>query len=156
LLDLVIVGAAVAAGVGGWRLGLVARAFAWVGVFAALAIAINYVPRVVTNLGGTSADDRVGGAVLFLFLAASIGQAIGLFVGLLARRAFPLRTPLPRWDRVAGASLGVCGVLALTWMVIPSLATAQGWPARLSRSSWMVATIERVAPRQPAKFAAWG
>jgi hypothetical protein len=156
LLDIVIVGAAILAGVGGWRLGLVARAFAWAGVFAGLAIAINYVPQVVTNLGGTSADDRVGVAILFLFLAASMGQAIGLFVGLLARRVFPLRTPLPRWDRLAGASLGVCGVLVLTWMVIPSLATAQGWPARLSRNSWVVATIQRVAPRQPSKFAAWG
>jgi S1-C subfamily serine protease len=156
LLDVVIVGAAVAAGFGGWRMGLVARAFAWVGVFAALAIAINYVPQVVTNLGGTSADDRVGVAILFLFLAASIGQAIGLFVGLMAHRAFPLRTPLPRWDRIAGAALGVSGVAVLTWMVIPSLATAQGWPARMSRDSWVVATIQRIAPRQPAKFAAWG
>ena len=156
LLDVVIVGAAVAAGFGGWRLGLVARAFAWAGVFAALAIAINYVPQVVTNLGGTSADDRVGVAILFLFLAASIGQAVGLLVGLVARRAFPLRTPLPLWDRIAGATLGASGVLVLTWMVIPSLATAQGWPARLSRDSWVVATIQRVAPRQPSKFAKWG
>jgi trypsin-like peptidase/colicin V production protein len=156
LLDVVIVGAAVAAGFGGWRLGLVARAFAWAGVFAALAIGINYVPQVVTNLGGTSADDRVGVAIVFLFLVASTGQAVGLFAGLLARRVFPLRTPMPRWDRIAGATLGVSGVLVLTWMVIPSLATAQGWPARLSRSSWVVATIQRFAPRQPSKFAAWG
>jgi S1-C subfamily serine protease len=156
LLDVVIVGAAVAAGFGGWRLGLVARAFAWAGVFAGLAIGINYVPQVVTNLGGTTADDRVGVAILFLFLVASLGQAVGLFVGLLAHRAFPMRTPLPRWDRIAGATLGVSGVLVLTWMVIPSLATAQGWPARLSRDSWVVSTIDRIGPRQPSKFAAWG
>jgi S1-C subfamily serine protease len=156
LLDVVIVAAAVAAGFGGWRLGLIARAFAWAGVFAGLAIGINYVPQVVTNLGGTSADDRVGVAILFLFLVATLGQAVGLFVGLLAHRAFPMRTPLPRWDRIAGATLGVLGVLVLTWMIIPSLATAQGWPARLSRDSWVVATIDRIAPRQPSKFAAWG
>jgi hypothetical protein len=156
LLDVVIVVAAVAAGCGGWRLGLVARAFAWAGVFVALAIAVNYVPQVVTNLGGTSADDRVGVAILFLFLVASLGQAVGLFVGLLARRFFPLSNPLPRWDRIAGATLGVSGVLVLTWMVIPSLATAQGWPARWARDSWVVATIQRIAPRQPSKFAAWG
>jgi hypothetical protein len=156
LLDVVIVGAAVAAGFGGWRLGLVARAFAWAGVFVALAIGINYVPQVVTNLGGTSADDRVGVAIVFLFLVALLGQAVGLFVGLLARRIFPLPTPLPRWDRLAGAMLGVSGVLVLTWMVIPSLATAQGWPARMARDSWVVGTIQRIAPRQPSKFASWG
>jgi len=40
--------------------------------------------------------------------------------------------------------------------VIPSLATAQGWPARWARDSWVVGTIQRIAPRQPSKFAAWG
>ena len=63
---------------------------------------------------------------------------------------------MPLWDRIAGATAGPLGLLVLTWLVIPSLATAQGWPARMARDSWMVAAIQRVAPRQPAKFAAWG
>jgi S1-C subfamily serine protease len=41
-------------------------------------------------------------------------------------------------------------------MVIPSFATAKGWPARMARSSTIVAAIERWAPRQPERFAAWG
>jgi S1-C subfamily serine protease len=41
-------------------------------------------------------------------------------------------------------------------MTIPSLATAQGWPARAARGSAIVAAIDNVAPKQPARFAAWG
>jgi Trypsin-like peptidase domain/Colicin V production protein len=155
-LDVAIIATALGAGFGGWRLGLVARVFAWAGVFTGLAIGVNFVPKVVTALGGTTADGRIGVALLFLFLVAAIGQAFGLVIGLLVHRVFPMPNPLPLWDRLAGASAGVLGLLVLTWLVIPSLATAQGWPARMARGSWMVAAIQRVAPRQPAQFAAWG
>ncbi len=155
-LDLAIVAVAIGAGFGGWRLGLVARVFAWAGVFTGLAIGVNFVPKVVTGLGGTSTNDRVGVALLFLILVASIGQAFGLLIGLLVHRVFPISNPLPLWDKIAGASAGTIGLLVLTWLVIPSLATAQGWPARMARDSWMVAAIQRLAPQQPARFAAWG
>ncbi len=155
-LDLVIIAVAIGAGLGGWRLGLIARVFAWAGVFTGLAIGINFVPKVVTNFGGSSVDDRIGVALLFLLLVASIGQAFGLMVGLLVHRVFPIANPLPLWDRIAGAAAGVLGLLVLVWLVIPSFATAQGWPSRLARDSWLVAAIQRVAPSQPAQSAAWG
>lgn len=155
-LDVAIIATALLAGFGGWRLGLVARLFAWAGVFTGLAIGVNFVPKVVTALGGNSADDRIGAALLFLFLVASIGQAFGLIIGLLVHRVFPLPTPLPLWDRIAGATAGALGLLALTWLGIPSLATAQGWPARMSRDSFMVAAIQEIAPKQPSLFASWG
>jgi Trypsin-like peptidase domain/Colicin V production protein len=155
-LDVAIIAGASVAGIGGWRLGLVARVFAWAGVFTGLAIGVNFVPRVVTALGGTSSDGRIGVALLFLLLVASIGQAFGLVLGLLVHRVFPLPSPLPLWDRIAGASIGTLGLLVLTWLVIPSLATAQGWPARMARDSWVVAAIQGIAPRQPSRFAAWG
>ncbi len=155
-LDLAIIATALGAAIGGWRLGLVARVFAWAGVFTGLAIGVNFVPRIVTGLGGTTADGRIGAALLFLFLVASIGQAFGLLIGLLVHRVFPMPSPLPLWDRIAGAAAGTLGLLILTWLVIPSLASAQGWPARMARDSWVVAAIQRVAPRQPSQFAAWG
>lgn len=155
-LDVAIIAAAIGAAIGGWRLGFVARVFAWAGVGAALVIAIRFVPRVVTAFGGTSADDRVTVAVLFLILVATIGQAIGLGLGLLVHRAFPLSQPMPAWDRTAGAVVGVAGVLLLVWMTIPSFATAKGWPARMARDSFVVSEVERFGPEQPAQFAAWG
>ncbi len=106
LIDLVIIAALIGTGIGGWRLGLVARAFAWAGVITGLAIGVNFVPRVVTGLGGTTPDSRVGVALLFLFLVGSIGQAFGLVLGLLVHRVFPISNPLPLWDRDRGRGDG--------------------------------------------------
>jgi len=156
VLDVVVVTAAFGAGFGGWRLGFIARVFAWAGVALALIIGVHFVPRIVTDFGGTNADNRVTVALLFLVFLATVGQALGLATGLVVHRAFPLRVPLPEWDRFAGAFVGVVGVLVLVWMVTPSLATAKGWPARLARGSWIVARIDQFAPHQPAQFAAWG
>jgi hypothetical protein len=156
LLDVAIIVAAIAAAYGGWRLGFIARVLAWAGVALALAVGIHFVPQVVTDFGGTSPDDRVTVALLFLVLVATLGQALGLGVGLFVNRASPRTGPMPVWDRAAGAAIGAVGVLVLVWMVIPSLATAQGWPARMARGSWVVGAIDRYAPAQPARFAAWG
>ena len=155
-LDLVVLVLILGAGVGGWRLGFVARVFAWAGVAVALALGIRFVPKIVTVFGGDKPQNRASVAVLFLVLVALLGQTLGLGVGGVVHRATPGRRRLPRWDRLAGTAIGVFGVLALLWMVIPSLATAKGWPARMARGSTIVAAIERWAPTQPARFAAWG
>lgn len=152
--DVVIVAVAAAAAAGGWRLGFLARLLGWVGVAVGLGIGILTVPGVVTRFGGTTADDRVTVALVFLVLVATVGQGLGLAVGALLPRVRPPGTALA--DRVAGALLGVTGVLALVWMVVPSLATAEGWPARAARGSSVVAFLDRVAPEQPERFAAWG
>jgi S1-C subfamily serine protease len=81
---------------------------------------------------------------------------VGLGVGVLARHYTGPTRAMPRWDRVAGAGVGIVGVLALVWMTIPSLATAKGWPARMARDSAIVELVERIGPEQPAQFAAWG
>jgi hypothetical protein len=93
---------------------------------------------------------------LFLVLVATLGQGVGLAVGALVHRIRPEVRGLPSWDRAAGAALGIAGVLTLLWMTIPSLATAQGWPARAARGSAVVHWIDDYAPKQPSRFAAWG
>ena len=144
-LDVAIIATALGAGFGGWRLGLVARVFAWAGVFTGLAIGVQL--RAAGSspaLGGNSADDRIGVALLFLFLVASIGQAFGLVIGLLGAPRVPDRRTRCRSGTGSPArAAGALGLLVLTWLVIPSLATAQGWPARMARDSWMVAAIQR-------------
>ena len=117
----------------------------------------RFVPRVVTAFGGTRPENRASVAVLFLVLAATLGQTLGLALGALVHRvAADAASRCPRWDRLAGAAIGAFGVLVLLWMVIPSFATAKGWPARMARGSTIVAAIERWAPKQPSRFAAWG
>ncbi len=155
-LDLVVLVLILGAAVGGWRLGFLARVIAWAGVVVGLAIGVHFVTHIVTTFGGTRPENRASVAVAFLVLSAIVGQTIGLALGALAHRVIPMRSPLPRVDRLAGAAIGAVGVLVLLWMVIPSLATAKGWPARMARGSTIVAAIQRWAPRQPARFAAWG
>ena len=128
---------------------------AWVGIVAGLAVGAHFLPSVVTSFGGTP-EGRATVAVLFLVLVSTVGQTVGLALGRLAHRVIPMPKPLPRWDRFAGAAVGVFGVLVLVWMFIPSFATTKGWPARMARGSAIVAAIERWAPAQPARFAAWG
>jgi S1-C subfamily serine protease len=154
-LDVVVLVLAVGAAIGGWRLGFAARVLGWAGVVAGLAVGVQFVPRIVTVFGGTRAENRATVAMLFLLLVATLGQTLGLVLGTLVRRVSPV-AKLPRWDRAAGAAVGALGVLALLWMVIPSLATARGWPARMARTSSIVAAIQRLAPKQPPRFAAWG
>ena len=155
-LDVAILVAALVAGIGGWRFGFISRVFAWCGVAVALAVGIPHLPRVVTAFGGTNADDRVTVAGLFLLVVATLGQAVGLGVGVLMQRLSKSTKPLPRWDRAAGAAVGTVGVVALVWMMIPSLAMARGWPARMSRDSAIVGVIDGLAPAQPAQFAIVG
>ena len=120
-----------------------------------MAVGAHFLPRVVTAFGGTRPENRATVAVLFLLVASTLGQTLGLALGRYAHRVFPMASPLPRWDRVAGAALGVFGVLVLVWMFIPSFASTKGWPARMVRGSTIVAAIERWAPGQPSRFAAW-
>jgi len=155
-LDFVVVVLAFGAAVGGWRLGFIARALGWIGVAAGLLFASRFVPRVVTTFGGFRPENRAAVAVGFLLLASALGQTVGLGFGALLHRVVPMSAPLPRWDRIAGAVIGAAGVVVLLWMLIPSLATAKGWPARMARGSSIVAAIERWGPTQPARFAAWG
>jgi S1-C subfamily serine protease len=155
-LDLAIVVAAVGAGVGGWRFGFVARVLAWCGLAAGLLFGVATVPNVVTDFGGTSPEHRVTVALLFLACIATIGHALGLTVSLLVHRAAGASRSLPRWDRAAGAAVGVGGVLCFVWMMIPSLAMAAGWPARLTRDSAVVDVVDEYSPRQPKQFAMVG
>ena len=127
-LDLVILLAALIAGVGGWRFGFFARVLTWCGVAVGLLVGIPYVPRVVTAFGGTSVDSRVTVAVLFLVLVATLGHALGLGISAIGHR-LALAKPLARWDRLAGAAIGAVGVVAFVWIMIPSLTLAEGWPA---------------------------
>lgn len=154
LLDVAIALAAIAAGVGGWRLGVLARALAWVGVAVGLLIAVPFVVPVVDRFGGTDADTRTTVALVFLVLCSAAGQAAGLWAsfGLERRRT---RRGLSIGERGAGAALGAFGVLVIVWMMLPSLSVAAGWPNRAARSSAIVAFLDEVAPEPPGVFADW-
>ena len=155
-LDGVVVVVVLLAGIGGWRFGFVARVLAWCGIAVALVVGFHFVPRVVTSFGGTSADDRVTVAVLFLVLVATLGQTAGFGLGVLAHRRSRAARTLPTWDRVTGATVGVLGVVVVTWILAPALGSAKGWSARQAHGSAVLGLLDDFSPEQPPQFAALG
>ena len=58
---------------------------------------------------------------------------------------------LRRGDRIAGAAVGVAGVLLVMWLLIPALAGSPGWTARAVRDSVVARAIDRIAPDPPSE-----
>ena len=147
-LDLVILAAAVAAAVGGHRLGLVARATSWLGMVVGIAVAARAIGPVARSIEGAG-DARLllTGAGLLLG-GAFLGQAVGLLIG--ARLHYALPSGRAREvDRSAGAVMGVLGVVVAVWLLTPAMARVQGSAARLARQSTITRTLADVLPAAP-------
>ena len=129
----ILVFAALAA-LGGWRMGFLARVFSWLGMGAGLFVAVRFLPDVVSffNLSGSVA--RVALAIVVLLGGAFIGQGLGLMVGSRLHSVLPfggVRT----LDRAVGSVLGVVGILAVLWLLAPSLAAVPGPVSELTPGS---------------------
>ncbi|HEX5586140.1 MAG TPA: MarP family serine protease [Acidimicrobiia bacterium] len=156
-LDLVVVLAAVAAGMLGYRLGFVRRGFSWVGLAAGTVLAVALVDDVADALRASPPRTRLLASLAFVVLLATIGQGIGFAIGsALHQRLGRAGAGVRQGDRVAGAALGVFGVLALMWLLIPALASSPGWPAGAVRNSAVARAIDRLAPPPPDQASTLG
>jgi S1-C subfamily serine protease len=147
LLDLTIIGLALSAGLGGYRLGLVARALSWAGMAIGIALAARFLPDVISHVQGPDPSARLLLAIGVLLGGAFLGQALGLLVGSKVHLVLPPGSrPL---DRGAGAITGVLGVLLGVWLLLPTLAEVPGTVARQARSSRITRFVAAVAPAPP-------
>jgi len=150
LLDALIVAAGIAAVVAGYRLGFVARVLSWTGLALGVFLAVVYIDDLVDALSQTDARTRLVAALLFVVGLAFIGQAAGFAAGGLVRSRVRVRGLALRADRVAGAALGVVGVLVMVWLATPALTSAPGWPAEAAQGSVIVRRVAALAPDPPA------
>jgi S1-C subfamily serine protease len=148
LLDLLIIVAAVSAGIGGFRLGLLARAASWIGLAVGLAIAARVLPSLIAQFQGTDSGSRLLVAAGVLMGGAFIGQGIGLLVGSHVLRYIP-HGPLRQFDRAAGGLVGMLGVLVAIWLLVPAMADVPGWASQQARSSKLARFIDDTAPPPP-------
>ena len=151
-LDLLILAGVVGAAVGGFRLGFVARSTSWAGMAVGLVLAAIAVPRVLERVQGGD-QQLLLLAVVILFAGAFLGQAAGLAIG----RQLSLGIETGRGhalDQVAGAVAGVVGVFVLLWLILPTMATVPGWPARQARSSALAGWLHGALPDAPDAFLA--
>src|SRR5579875_1309436 len=148
-LDLIVVVAAVMAAVGGYRLGFIGRVISWLGLALGFYVAVRFLPTVVNDLPSASAGTLVAVAVVMLVGGAMVGQAVGLLAGGRLHHVLPLG-PVRLVDRAVGAAVGAAGIIAILWLLIPSLAAVPGWPARAVSGSTISRWVSRDLPTPPS------
>lgn len=146
LLDLVIVVAAVAYGIGGFRHGAVVGALSMIGFFGGAAIGA----QLAEPLGSRLADGRaqVPVAILCVLMLAMIGQLIGAWIaGRLRAKLVSGRGRV--LDSGVGTGLGIASVLIVAWMVAVPLASSP-YPQLSSEAthSSIVRAVNEVMPAE--------
>lgn len=148
-LDLLLLGFALAAAIGGFRLGFVTRVTSWIGMLVGVGAAAALLPWLVRRFGDdVQRPDLVllcGGLLIAGGLA---GQTVGLLAGSKLHVAIP-RGPARRVDAAVGAVAGLLGLVVVTWLLAPAMADVPEWPAQQARGSAVVGAIDRVLPRPP-------
>jgi S1-C subfamily serine protease len=148
LLDLIVILLAIGAAMGGYRLGLLGRVVSWLGLALGFYVAIRLLPTVILHLSSASAGTQLAVSVLVLVGGAMAGQALGLLVGSRLHGALPLG-PVRQVDRVVGAGVGVVGVIAALWLLLPSIAAVPGWPAKETTGSGISRWVSGHLPPPP-------
>ena len=150
-LDLMLIGLAIVAVVGGFRIGFLARVASWLGLVVGFYIAVRLTPTVLHRFDPDEAPVRLLIVAAVLVSGAFLGQALGLLAGGQLRRVLPfggIRTV----DRVAGGFAGGLSVFLTLWLLLPMLADVRGALALQVRSSKIAQTISDVAPPPPNAF----
>lgn len=147
--DLVVIGIVIIAGTAGFRLGFVTRAASWVGLALGFYFAVRLLPTLLRSVSTDGAGTRLGLASLVIFGGTFLGQAVGMVTGNRLVSSVPRRAGLRTLDHTLGLCLGAFGVLAVVWLLLPTLAAVPGLSAQLARGSLVARTIDRVAPPPP-------
>jgi S1-C subfamily serine protease len=147
LLDLLVVALMIAAGVGGYRLGFIARALSWAGMALGIVITARFLPTILERFENGQPSGKLMIAIGVLLGGAFLGQAIGLIIGAQLHSVLPEGgRPL---DRAAGAVSGLIGVLLGVWIMLPTLGSVPGNVSRLARTSAVLGFVNDVAPKPP-------
>jgi S1-C subfamily serine protease len=148
VLDIALVVFAVSAAVGGYRLGFLARASSWLGLAVGVVAGALVLPELLPRIEGASDVTTMLVAVATMVGCALIGQALGLVLGSKLHAELPLGAAR-RTDQVAGAGVGVVGVLVVLWILLPTLAHVQGWTADQARTSRIAREVAERFPNPP-------
>ncbi|MGH9094217.1 MAG: MarP family serine protease [Acidimicrobiales bacterium] len=148
LLDLVVIGLAISGAIGGFRMGLLARALSWIGLAVGLYVGARIVPTILRKAAAASPSGRLLVVLAVVVGLALLGLGLGLVVGSRLQRVLP-GGPLRQVDRVAGAAVGVAGIFVALWLLLPAVSSVNGWPARATRSSAISRWVSGPFPRPP-------
>ena len=121
LLDVIVILAAIAYGIGGFRSGAVIGVCSLIGFFGGAAIGA----QLAEPLGSRVADGRaqVPVAIICVLVFATVGQILAVFVGGKIKNRIVRGRGRPV-DSAIGAVLGVLSVLLVAWMIAVPLASS--------------------------------
>ena len=120
LLDLIIILAAVAYGIGGFRSGAVVGIFSLLGFFGGAAIGAQLAEPLGSRIVGGQAQVPV--AIFCVLVLATLGQLLGVWVAGHVKSRVVVHDRTKMVDSGVGAVLGVLAVLLVAWMVALPLA----------------------------------
>lgn len=152
LLDVVLVVAAVAAAVGGYRLGFVARVASWIGLAVGIFVGVRLTPTLLEQVQGSEPAVRFFLSLSALMVGAILGGATGQVVGYRLRSLLPIGSGLRTLDRGAGAVGAVLSIAVAVWFLIPAMSDVAGPLARQARQSAVATAINTYAPAPPDAF----
>ena len=144
LLDLLLIAAAIAFGVTGYRQGFVAGLLSFLGFLGGGLLGLNLVPRL---LGSADAHTGIALVAIGLVLAmASIGQLLAGLLGNWVRSRVTWESA-QLIDSAGGAFLSVVSMLLVAWFIGSAVATSS-MPnlARLFRDSSILRGVDEVMP----------
>jgi S1-C subfamily serine protease len=147
LLDLLLIVAAVAATIGGYRLGFTTRVLSWIGLALGLLAGVRALPWLLDRLDGSSQVEGVALIVAVVVGSAALGQGVGLWIG--SRVAPDPSGGRGAVDRALGAVAGFVGLVVIAWLILPVLDATPGWPSRLANESTLARAVSESLPRPP-------
>lgn len=147
-LDLTLITVAVLLALSGLRSGLLARAAAWAGFIAGLALAGRTVPLVLSLAAEAGLPARTFLAVLTLTATVTITSAGLQFITAPIRRLLTLG-PLSLVDRALGGVASIMAFMLLLWLLIPTAAAIPGRVSSEVRASSVLGTLDAATPPQP-------
>jgi len=148
LLDLIIVLAAAAYAVGGYRSGAVVGLLSMIGFFGGAVIGAQLAQPLGTALVDGKAQVPV--AIFCVLVCATIGQLLGVYAAGHIKRRFVFHERARVFDAGIGAVLGVVSVLLVAWMVAVPLARSP-YPS-LARQASHSTIVRWVNGRVPDDF----
>ncbi|SDN52272.1 MarP family serine protease [Geodermatophilus sp. DSM 45219] len=145
IVDLVLIGLALAFAFSGFRQGVIVSATSVLGFFGGAVLGAQLSGPVAERLDG-AATTRVFVALVVVLAAALLGQVLAGAIGRAVRRRVTWQ-PAEVVDSVAGAVLSAVAVLLVAWMVATPLATAPfpGVSGQVKQSA-LVQAVDRTVP----------
>jgi S1-C subfamily serine protease len=148
-LDFAIVAVAISAVAGGFRLGLVTGATAWILLAEGLVAATIFLPGLDNQVKDLSPGVALAIEIGVFIGAGYAGVYAGRWMGTQFTRAF-VDQRYAAADHVAGAIAAPIAVVLSVWLlVVPALSQTTGWLAGQTRRSLIARAIDDVLPPAP-------